>query len=592
MEKCKVLFLPENIQVEVSPGETIMMAAAEAGVEFEGPCGGRGICGKCKVNILEGAEPGWVLACQTKITSSLVVEIPQQKIYLSKETALSEKDLKIKIASGVEKISLQVGPPSLENQLSDTNRVLKALKRPGEFTLEAMRSLPNSLREQEHLVTAVLAGDKVLAIAGGDTTEKPFYGLAIDIGTTTVVANLVDLTTGETKGTASGGNTQNIFGADVISRIQYASKGLKELEQIRNRVLQVINRLIEEFTRKLRISEQEIYQVTIVCNTTMHHLFLGLDPKYLAPAPFTPVVTDLITITAREAGLNLYPEALIHVLPNVAGYVGGDTVGVILSTGIYQTDKPVLAVDIGTNGEIALALPDKIFTCSTAAGPAFEGAQIEKGMRAQAGAIERVTIEAEEIHYQVIGGTKAKGICGSGLIDAVSEMVRQGILEPSGRLAPPDKREHLSDFLKGRIIGSGGQARFVIATKEETEGVEVYLTQKDIREVQLAKAAIRAGIQLLLDDAGLSYEELDEVLLAGAFGNYIDRNAALGMGLLPEVEVEKIRAVGNAAGTGAKMALLNKELRQLSVEIAKKAEHLELSSRTDFQAAFLKSLNF
>ncbi|MFA5537447.1 MAG: ASKHA domain-containing protein [Bacillota bacterium] len=590
MIKHKVTFLPDNIQAEVASGETIMMAAAEGGVEFEGPCGGRGICGKCKVNILEGQEQGTVLACQTKVTADLVVEIPRLKIFLSKEKALIGKELAVEIAPGIEKLCLQVEPDSLGNQVADGSRLLKALNKSYGLTLEAMRSLPHSLREQQHLVTVVLADKQVLAIEAGDTSDKPLYGLAVDIGTTTVVANLVDLTTGETKGVASGGNTQNIFGADVISRIQYASKGPKELEQISGRVLQVLNRLIAGFTKEFKITAGEIFQAVIVCNTTMHHLFLGLDPKYLAPSPFTPVATDLVSIKAKEIGLDMHPEALIHLLPNVAGYVGADTVGVILSTGIYETKKPILAVDIGTNGEIALALPDKIYTCSTAAGPAFEGAQIEKGMRAQNGAIERVRIEQEKVHYQVIGQTSAKGICGSGLIDAISEMARQGILEPGGRLTSGG--DHLSSFLKERIVGSGGQARFVIATVEETGGEEVYLTQKDIREVQLAKAAIRAGIQLLLNDAGLLPADLGEVLLAGAFGTYIDRNAALGLGLLPQVDVQKIRAVGNAAIVGAKMALLNKDLRELSVEVAKKAEHLELSTRTDFQEAFLKSLNF
>ncbi len=592
MEKYKVTFLPENVQVEVASGETIMMAAAEGGIEFEGPCGGRGICGKCKVEIIEGKNPGTVLACQTKISEDLVVEIPRLKIYLSKEKALTEKDFTIDIVSGIEKICLQVESDSLENQTADEDRFLKALNKPAKLTLEALRSLPHSLRAENHLVTAIMAGEQVLTIEGGNTLDKPLYGIAVDIGTTTVVANLVELTTGETKGVASGGNTQNIFGADVISRIQYASKGAKELAQISGRVMQVLNRLIEGFVKELKVNAEDIYQGVIVCNTTMHHLFLGLDPKYLAPSPFTPVARDLVSVKARDIGLGLHPEALIHLLPNVAGYVGADTVGVILSTGIYHADKPILAVDIGTNGEIALALAGKIYTCSTAAGPAFEGAQIEKGMRAQSGAIERVTIEQEGVRCQVIGGTKAKGICGSGLIDAVSEMARQGILEPSGRFAPPSNREHLSGFLQGRMAGSGGTARFIIATAEETGGDEVYLTQKDVREVQLAKAAIRAGIQLLLNDAGLSPGDLEEVLLAGAFGTYIDRNAALGLGLLPKVEVEKIKAVGNAAIAGAKMSLLNKELRELSKKIAKKTDHLELSSRSDFQEAFLQFLNF
>ncbi|NLC76069.1 MAG: DUF4445 domain-containing protein [Clostridia bacterium] len=591
MEKCRISFLPEKVQVTVEPGVTLMMAAAEAGVEFEGPCGGRGVCGKCKMNIIEGETTGQVLACQYKVSGDLVVEIPRQEVYLNRKTALTEGDWEIETDPGISKLKLQVEPPSLDNQKSDADRLLQALNRPAKLRLDALRALPQALRAEGHAVTVVLAGDEVLAVEAGDRVKQGLYGLAVDIGTTTVVGSLVELTGGKTVAAASAGNTQNIFGADVISRIQHAAKGPKELEQLRRRVVQVINRLSEKLAVSAGIAPREFYQAAIVCNTTMHHLLLGLDPRYLAPAPFIPVVTEMVEIEAREAGLGIHPHAPVYVLPNVAGYVGADTVGVIVSTGLYNVNKSVLAVDIGTNGEIVLALPGRLLTCSTAAGPAFEGAQIKCGMRAQAGAIEKVKIE-DKVSYEVIGDVAPKGICGSGIMDAIAEMFRVGVLESNGRLATGERASHLPESIRERIQGTGPQASFILATAEETGGDPVYLTQKDVREVQLAKGAIRAGIEVLLEHGGVSPADLDEVLLAGAFGSYIDKNSALGMGLLPMVPPEKIRAVGNAAGAGAKLALLSRKARQQAVEAARKAEHVELSTWPQFQEAFIRFLNF
>lgn len=593
MKKHTVTFLPDKVKVTVEAGTTLMAAAAEAGVEFEGPCGGRGVCGKCRMRILEGGAPGWVLACQTAIHGDLVVEIPQQEIYLSRKTALTLGELAVEIDPGLNKRKVRVQPPSIEHQVSDATRLLTALGEPAVLKLGVLRALPSVLREAQHQVTLIMKGTEVIALEPGDTEEEPLYGLAVDMGTTTVVGTLVDLKTGKNVAAASAGNTQNIFGADVISRIQHAARGSRELEQLRRRVVQVINRLADKLAQVAGISTTAIYQASIVGNTTMHHLFLGLDPRHLAPAPFIPVVTDLVTVEAGEIGLHLCPHAPVYLLPNVAGYVGADTVGVILSTGLDEVDRCVLAVDVGTNGEIVLALPGgRLLTCSTAAGPAFEGAQIKCGMRAQAGAIEKVKIEADRIRYEVIGDVPPRGICGSGLMDAISEMYRAGVIEANGRITPPEKAGHLPAFLQSRIRGRGAEARFVLATPEETGGPEVYLTQKDVRELQLAKGAIRAGIEVLLQKAGISSGELEEILLAGAFGSYIDKQSALGIGLLPQVDPGKIRAVGNAAGAGAILALLSQRARRRAASVARQCEHLELSTVPEFQEAFIKHLNF
>lgn len=592
MNKHTVTFLPDKVKVTVDAGVTLMTAAAEAGVEFEGPCGGRGVCGKCRMRIREGADQDWVLACQTEVNADLVVEIPQQEIYLSRKTALTQQDMDVEIDPGITRRTIQVQPPSIEHQVSDATRLLEALGEPANLKLGVLRALPGVLREARHLVTVVMHEKDVIAVEPGEHEREPLYGLAVDIGTTTVVGTLVNLTTGKNVAAASAGNTQNIFGADVISRIQHAAKGPKELEQLRRRVVQVINRLGEKLAHAAGIRTSSVYQAAVVCNTTMHHLFLGLDPRHLAPAPFTPVVTDLVTVEAGELGLNLCPHAPVHLLPNVAGYVGADTVGVILSTKLYDVDRRILSVDIGTNGEIVLALPGRMLTCSTAAGPAFEGAQIKCGMRAQAGAIEKVRIDEDQVTYEVIGDEPAKGICGSGLMDAISEMHRVGVIEANGRIVPPEKADHLPEFLRKRIHDRGANAYFVIATPEETGGPEVYLSQKDVRELQLAKGAIRAGIEVLLQKAGISSAELDEILLAGAFGSYIDKRSALGIGLLPAVDPGKIRAVGNAAGAGAMLALLSRRIRREAASIARTCEHMELSTVPEFQEAFIKHLNF
>jgi len=583
--------LPDQVEVSVPEGTSLLQAAQEAGLEFEGPCGGKGTCGKCRAKIMGPGGHRWALACQTPVTPGMTVEIPQQEVYLARKSAITEGVLEGKPLPGIIKVVVETEPPSLSNQVADAERLLQKL--PGEakrFKLAALRDLPGAVRNGDRLTTVVLEENQVLAVEAGDTREN-FYGLAVDIGTTTVVASLLDLHSGRSIETASAGNTQNIFGADVISRIEHAMKGSKQLEQLRRRVTQVINRLIDKVTAQASIKGKDIYLATIVGNTTMSHLFLGIDPRHLAPAPFIPVAASLIRVEAQEIGLSMTPHAPVYVLPNIAGYVGGDTVGVILAARLYQADGNRLAVDIGTNGEIVLASSGRLITCSTAAGPAFEGAQIKHGMRAQVGAIEGVTIN-DDVSLQVIGDAQAKGICGSGLMDAVAELVRHGIIEKGGRMLSPEEGRHLPVALQKRLGTWEGNVCFTLAKEEETGGDPVVLTQKDVREVQLAKGAIRAGIQVMLDQAGLSVEKLDEVLLAGAFGSYINKKSALGIGLLPPVDPARIRAVGNAAGAGAIVALLSVEIRKQAGEVAAGAEHLELSARRDFQEEFLEALYF
>lgn len=583
----KVTFLPDNKQITVADGTTIMAAMAEAGVDLEGPCGGKGTCGKCRVYL---AGEGSVLACRTVITRDMTVTVPQVEVALHRKGKLTVKlEDGLKVYSGVVKTALEVAKPSITEQKADAERFRKALNQPGlSLKYNAMKALPEVLRKNKQ-ITAIIERNNVLAVEGGDTSNK-LFGLAVDIGTTTLAAALVNLMTGETVAAATATNAQNIFGADVIARIEHVIQKPEGLEQLQKRVCQVINRLIAKLAEEVKITSDEIYLATVAGNTTMEHLFMGIDPRNLAPSPFIPVFTEPMAIEARDLGLNLCSHAPVYLLPNIAGYVGGDTMGVILATGLYHKQGTYIAVDIGTNGEIVLAVNGKLWACSTAAGPAFEGAHIRCGMRAANGAIERVAIN-NDVEIKVIGDAPAKGICGSGLMDAVAELVRVGVIETSGRMLNASEAAHLPKAIQNRL-GQEEKGNYFVLAPGENGREPVILTQKDVRELQLAKAAIRAGIAILLNQAGLKHTDLNAILLAGAFGSYIDKQSALALGLLPPVDPDRIESVGNAAGSGAILALISKDLREHALEIAKEVKHIELSTRLDFQEYFVDALSF
>ncbi|HVJ47816.1 ASKHA domain-containing protein [Desulfitobacterium sp.] len=605
----KVTFLPANKSIEVAEGNTIFQAALAAGVQIESACGGRGTCGKCKVQIppedidskadsgekfLSEVEraAGWVMACKYVVNEDLTVKLSEQKDAYKRKTGLEELKT-IELAPSIRKYKLQLSEPTVEDQTPDWERLVAALpNREVRFNYRIAMNLPQVLHQAGFKVTAVLDGDSVLTVEPGETLEH-CYGLAIDIGTTTVVVYLMDLNKGKVVDSGAVTNPQHVFGADVISRITYAAKGPEQLRQLQTQVMDGLNGIIAHLCQNKDIGKDEIYQAVVVGNTTMSHLFLGIDPTYLAPAPFIPVFRKAVQVEVRELGLNILETGNVVVLPNVAGYVGADTVGVMLAAKVDQLPGFTLVIDIGTNGEMILAGQDRILTCSTAAGPAFEGAEIKHGMRAAEGAIEGVLI-AEDVQVVVIGGTKSQGICGSGLIDAVAEMAKSGVINLTGRLAlRPKELEKLPSLLQKRLRKTEQGGEFVLVWSQDTSiGEDIVLTQKDIRELQLAKGAMRAGVQILMTEMGISQEQLDSVLLAGAFGNYIKKESALGIGLLPPLPIERINAIGNAAGDGAKMALLSTVERARATKLADHAEHLELSTRKDFQEQFIKALSF
>jgi len=608
-----VTFQPEGRRVSVLAGTTLIEAAGYAGITINAPCGGSGTCGKCRVEITRGAprptandrkhlspdelRRGARLACQTRIQWDMVVQVPaaarfyEQKAHLH---TLLANGREVPLEPVVRKVHVKLDTPSLSDQRADADRLLAAVRHAdpnAHIPLEVLRELPAALRQARFDITAILADDEVVEILPGDVQDC-CGGLAFDIGTTTVVGMLVDLRTGREMAVTARTNPQVRYGDDVVSRIQHVRKK-GGLASLREAIIGCLNEITEELCRRAGVDAEDIYEAVFVGNTTMNHLVLGLDPTYLATMPYVPVLRSEVVCRATELGLRIHPRARVHAVPNIAGFVGADTVAVILATDLMNATRPTLALDIGTNGEVVLAANGRIISCSTAAGPAFEGARIKFGMRAAEGAIDKVVID-HDVHINVLGGVPARGICGSSLIDAVAELLRHGIIEPTGRMLPPGSLPRsLPRAVARRVVENEGGPCFILADAGQTQiGGPVYLTQRDVREVQLAKGAIAAGIHLLLKTAGIGKDDIACVLLAGAFGNFIRRSNALRIGLLPQVPSERIRFIGNAAGAGAKMALISRTCREEAEQISQKTEYLELGAAPEFQLEFAAAMMF
>ncbi len=595
----KVTFLPEASSAWVREGLTLLEAAASANVAIDAPCGDRGICGKCRVQILGEARPptlqekmlipfddlenGWRLACQTRVSTSVTVRVPERAL----QPALVPLT-QVQPNPAVSKVHLRLQEPTVEDARSDMSRLMAALARGSgvQTDLALARLLPAALHEGSYDVTSVLVGDRVVAVEPGDTTSR-MCGAAVDLGTTSVVVMLFDLNSGRMLGVESRLNGQANYGADVISRIN-ATMDAGTTEPLREAAMATINSALDALLAKHGVARDEVYEAVVVGNTCMNHLFLGIDPRSLALAPYQPVIADPMETAASDHGLAINPRGRVYTLPNVAGFVGSDTVAVILATGMHRSEEIKLALDLGTNGEMVLGNRHRLIACSTAAGPAFEGARISCGMRATEGAIERVWIGDGDVKLQVIGGSLPLGVCGSGLLDAVAQMRRAGVLNESGRMLSPDNAaESLPDCLARRIVRNGNTEGFVLGQRGKRQ---VILTQGDVRELQLAKGAIRAGISILLNEYRISIGDVTEVLLAGAFGSYINPASARDIDLVPRVPIDRITAVGNAAGQGAAMALLSTDLREEASQIARSVEYVELSARADFMDMFMDAM--
>lgn len=611
-----VEFTSHGKSVAMEAGKTLLDAAAAAGIPLESNCGATGKCGKCKVRVTQGYAPqeaaagkrffteeesaaGWVLGCKYEINNDLQVEVPIQLDAGSRKTKLNSLLENLVIAPPVKKVYVEMEKPSIKDQCPDYERIIRALNLDAASqhpTRGLLKAIPKVIRDGNFKITAVMHGEELMWVEAGNTVDE-CYGLVFDIGTTTVVSLLIDLLTGEIKGAAAETNPQNVFGADVISRITYAiENGEEGLNQLHGKVVECMNNLAMRAAAEAKIDKNMIYEATVVGNTTMSELFAGVDPSYLAPAPFIPAYVHGIEMSGKEMGFELNPEMRVCLLPNIAGYVGADTMGVILGTHIHERPEYSLAIDVGTNGEIVLAGNNRILACSTAAGPAFEGAEIKFGMRAAEGAIEDVYIDNESgsCHCKTIGDKKAKGICGSGLLDAVAQMYEEGILNFKGVFNyEGEAYEKLHPELQKRIIEGENGYEFQLTTKEESaKGIPVTICQKDIRELQMAKGAIFAGMKVLMNEMGITIDDVKELLVAGAFGSYIKTDSALSIGLFPELPNGKILSIGNAASEGARLALLSSAERTLCNELARKSEYIELSSRLDFQDEYVYALYF
>ena len=609
--KISIEFRPHDKVTRVPPGMTIFNAANWIGLPIDSTCGAKGTCGKCKVRILHGnngataadrriftdAElaDGWRLSCRSEANSDVVCHVP--RLMGNPKAALMGFDRHVILNPNVNKVPLTLAQPSLEDQRSDFSRIRDALEPEGyavEASLNLLRQLPGVLRRNDWHVTAVVVGHELVSVEGGDTTDR-LFGLAFDIGTTTVVGMLIDLNSGAPVAVRSALNGQAVQGADVISRISYTmlhEDGLSELNQV---ILRTLNGLIAQLLNEGEVAPYEVYEVVTAGNATMQHLFLGVDPEPIGLEPFIPAVEDMVQSSAQEVGLEILPQAQIHCLPYLGAYVGADLVAGLLATGLAQNEGVRLLVDVGTNGEIILGSASRTVATAAPAGPAFEGAQIQDGMRASTGAIEAVTINPEGLELQVIGDVPPIGLCGSGLLDVVAQLRLSGLMLPSGRFVKAEEATELvSPELARRIItDEEGRRSFVLAWPEESgSGKSIVLTQRDVRELQFAKGSIAGGIDVVMQELGVDADELVEIFLAGSFGSYINPQSARIIGLVPPVPVERIEAVGNAAGEGAKIALLSFRERQVARSLPQIVEYHELSGRGDFNDSFLAVLQF
>lgn len=610
-DSISVTVYPSGRSVSVDRGTLLRQAIETVDVRLAFPCGSKGRCGKCKVRFEKGtpvATPnevsklteaeiasGYRLGCQTVLTHDSIVYLPEGDDQLSARVLMTGVTREVPTAPGITKRHASVPEPSLSDLRSDFVRVTDSLGCDGhcpQLPLDLLRRMGRDIRHSGFDVTGVFSSGRLVGIEAGDTTAS-VYGAAFDIGTTTIAGYLIDLNTGRQVSVASAMNPQARIGDDVISRINYTMQERDGLIRLQKDVVAEINRMLNDLLRSAGAKRTSVYDVTVVGNTCMNHLFLGIDPRHLAVSPYVPTVSRSVCLDARDPGLRISRFGKLYVLPNIAGFVGGDTVGVVLASGLHRSDKPVLAVDIGTNGEIVLGWNDRMLACSTAAGPAFEGAHIRHGMRAAQGAIDKVWIEDGSVRYGTVGDAAPKGICGSGLLDAIVCMCQAGIVESNGRIV--DANEVPADYghLRDRVTeGERGNDFVLVLAEDSAVGEPIVVTQRDVREVQLAKGAIATGIRTLMEHAGVALEELDSLVLAGAFGNYMRRESAVAAGLIPAVPMEKIRSVGNAAGEGAKLALVSMDMRSEADEIARSVEYIELTTHPGFQDRFSEELMF
>lgn len=596
-------------EVRVPAGVSVFDAASWNGIAIDSTCGGHGTCRKCKVRVVGGAVPvarqdprafspeqlrqGWRLACLASAQGELTVEVPP--LLTRPKAATVGVGRQVILRPAVQKRYVELDEPSLADQRTDVQRVLEAIDdlepRPD---LHAIRRLPKVLRENDFKVTAVIVDEVLIDVEGGDTTATR-YGIAFDLGTTTVVATLLDLTTGTPAAVRSMLNRQQPFGGDVISRISATMLDPDALGRLREAAQATLAELAGEVCAEAGVDPATVYEVALAGNATMTHLVLGIDPEPLGVAPFVMSTKEFPEVLAGELGLALHPRARAYVFPSLGAYVGGDIVAGMLASGMDRDKRLRLFIDVGTNCEIVLGDSARLLSTAAPAGPAFEGASIRCGMRAADGAIEVVKLSQDGVGLQVIGNGEPVGLCGSGLVDAVAELVATGLLDSSGRLVSAEAARAMIPGLADRLVElDGGERVFVLHWSGEVGDVEhaIYLSQRDVRELQFAKAAIATGWNLLLEEFGAQVADVQQVLLAGSFGSYLSAANAVRIGLVPKVPVLRIVSAGNVAGEGAKMTLLSVRERAGAHTLLEEVRYVELSDRADFNDLFVEQLSF
>ena len=600
-------------RVRVQRGASLLDAARAAGAGMDATCGARGRCRSCRCKILSGnvspatmqdtiqlgheeVQERFRLGCQTRpVTDCEVMALPPKSEagHQILTGSAAADDVGLAIDSGVEKRVITATPPREEHrQTSDLAQVLDSIGAAADLhvPLAAMRKIPGLLRKQRGELTLTTFDGRIIDVEAGDTSGH-VYGMAFDIGTTSIVGTLLHLETGEELAAVGSVNPQTVYGGDLMSRIAYAQFNEKKLVTLRAKVLNAINGFIREACTEAGVSCDHVYKIVVVGNTCMHHIFLGVDVTYVGLAPYAPAVSDGIVVPAADLPLKAAPNAQVCLLPIVAGFVGADTMACVLATRIYESDKLRALVDIGTNGEVVMGSKDRLMACSAPAGPALEGAQIRHGMRGAMGAVEAVAID-DDVHCSVIGSARAIGICGSGLVDACAKMVGAGVIDGMGRLGPPNSKR-LPTALAARLRTVDSGVEFVLVWDTDAgKNDDVTLTQGDIRQLQLAKSAIYSGIVLLQRVMGIEDADLAELKLCGGFGNYINTESAVAIRLLPDVDLDRITYVGNAAHLGAQMALLSERERDRAEELARRIEHVALAARPDFQDIFIDGMSF
>jgi uncharacterized 2Fe-2S/4Fe-4S cluster protein (DUF4445 family) len=592
-------FEPVRLRGKCRKKESLLACAHRLGVGISSICGGKGTCHSCKVQVLSGTvskptpneheaftsqelKDGWRLACQAYPTSDCKIAMPAESMTTAQRVQVEGLEVKVTPEPSVQVYHLQLAAPSLEAPQADADRLLKTLNqqhkvRCTKIDIGALRNIPDQLRSWKWKSQAVVHNGEVIAILPPKSRQ---LGLAIDLGTSKVAGYLVDLSNGQTLAAKGIMNPQTSYGEDIISRINKVVKSPDEGVQLQKLEVDAINELSADLCAEAGARPEEIVEAVVVGNTAMHHLFLRLPVKQLALSPFVPAVSRALEVKAGELGLNIGPGAYVYLLSNIAGFVGADHVAMLLATDAWQTKETTVALDIGTNTEVSLIYKGKIATTSCASGPAFEGGHIKYGMRAVTGAIERLRIDGDKIQYQTIDGAPPVGICGSGILDTLAQLYLAKIIDAGGRITNN----------RPRVRTYKGQNEFILVSKEERNGKPaITITQQDVRELQLAKAAIRTGIQVLLEMSGCSEDDIKEVIIAGAFGTYIDVASAVTIGMLPSLPLKRFRQVGNAAGMGAKLALISLKSRAQAEAIASKVSYIELASAPKFEQVFVQT---